>query len=129
MFSRCNRLVLDEELYRSAITMAKNVCYAGHPHASAENAHVAAFLRGDSPDYKCPELVDLPIFPRKMHDTGVLQLESRAPTAKTVKDLPSLLLQAPVDDKDSEEELYKQHMVVVNGWRAYMRLFHSRRTR
>ncbi|KAJ3540953.1 hypothetical protein NM688_g6155 [Phlebia brevispora] len=114
-----DRLLFDDETYIAASTFLKSVISSGRPYLPPECNHVHNFLRADSPDHSCIELLDTPIFPINKQQKGSNSSSNlRHPILSGVKDLVPLLPTVP-EDQDSEEEIYKQHMVIVDGWQAF----------
>ncbi|KAJ7739636.1 hypothetical protein DFH07DRAFT_839946 [Mycena maculata] len=83
-----------------------------------KNRHLDPCARPDSPPVpsRVPEPPFIPIFPRRHragngireHDTGLTDIIS----------LPAVIL-PPAKVEELEPDLYKQNMVIVNGWHAY----------
>ena len=114
---RHNRLKVDQE----AVQLARSV-RGVLPGGRWVNSNVNDFLRCDSPTPETAPLLEIPLFPRNkcVGDESPLpaQRESRAPGISTLKDLPSVLAQVLLSD-DLENELYKEHMKVINGWSTH----------
>ncbi|KAJ7611582.1 hypothetical protein FB45DRAFT_940310 [Roridomyces roridus] len=66
-----------------------------------------------------PEPPFMPIFPRRQRVRGGVREADPPPSGlKGVASLPAVIL-PPVKVEEIEPELYKQNMVIVNGWHAY----------
>lgn len=97
--------------------LLKNVLSAGSRLTSTENDSIRGFLRAESPVHAQTQLIDIPLFPRNDKKFSSSSDEVLlGPSLMSMKDLPSILPVVP-ECQDSEDDLHKQHMVVVNGWR------------
>lgn len=76
--------------------------------------HVNAFLRSDSPLPVIPHTEFVPIFPR-VPETSKSRNDSIPASFSEL----SLLIPVIEDVDPDEKDLYKQHMIVVDGWRRY----------
>lgn len=131
---RCCRNVSDKCLYRQiklpidaqthvgVLQLLKGVPAISSSSAKDDdvNSHRAAFLRAESPPLQPIRLCSPPIFSRSLQtgyrpSTTTTSKHSLAPEA--IADLPELVPKAVMKPDDDEDDLYKQHMVVVNGWR------------
>lgn len=91
-----------------------------------DNAHVHSFLYGDatdSPLQVVPQLASPPLFPRDRKPGGTVST-TLDPTwessLRDLKELGSVLLPGNVNSDDSDD-LYKDHMIMVDGWGVYRR--------
>ncbi|PCH39205.1 hypothetical protein WOLCODRAFT_167851 [Wolfiporia cocos MD-104 SS10] len=87
-----------------------------------QSRQVQDFLRSESPPITFTHLDTPPIFARDQNpgykkDRCSVNATGRIFGIEDTSDLPSLVPKAQISD--DEEELYKQHMVVVDGWHAY----------
>ena len=98
-------------------------------HSTSDlHAEAKAFLRADSPLLELPRLASPPLFPRD-RCPGYHSSHSGAGHNHLVlgdlSDLPAVVPLVALTD-EAHEELYKQHMVVVDGWRErYQRFPHN----
>lgn len=96
--------------------------------SAGENARVESFLskiRADSPTYEPLRYVSPPLFPREQNPGGMRGSASTSGRLQDIKDLSSIVQIAEDPDKGESVELYKEHMVVINGWSGYMRLYRA----
>ncbi|KAF7793464.1 hypothetical protein EIP86_004576 [Pleurotus ostreatoroseus] len=107
-----NRLIFDDETYNSANALLKNILSSGNQASAKDSNEVLNFLRAVSPVHEHTELLDIPLFPRENNNLG--SEDALRPGRISMKDIPSLLPAIPVHT-DSDEDLFTQHMVVVNG--------------
>lgn len=98
-------------MYNSANALLKNIL-SGHHATSSESNGVLSFLRADSPVHDHTGLIDIPLFPREKN--GLRSDDAPGPSIISMKDIPSLLPEIPVHNSD--DDIFKQHMVVINGW-------------
>ena len=79
----------------------------------------------DGPSIDLPRFTSPPIF-SKERQLGRARVQDHPATSEHglqgLQDLPAVIIPArPIDD-EGENDVYKQHLVVVNGWGEYMRL-------
>lgn len=74
------------------------------------------FLRSDSPPLEIPRLDSPPIFPRHERPGATRSRLSASHDSNTRDTLSSL---KPVKIEEEDIDMYKQHMMVVDGWRTY----------
>ncbi|EKM61502.1 uncharacterized protein PHACADRAFT_190671 [Phanerochaete carnosa HHB-10118-sp] len=119
------KLVIDPDTLASVRDLVQQTLPQGNAfkHNNDDNVHVAAFLcRKDtnSPTYDPPRYASPPLFARDRNPGG-----ARLPTASRygglggLKDLGPLVQTAKNPNEEESTDLYKEHMVVVDGWKAY----------
>ena len=91
------------------------------PKTLHANSHLDEFLgRSGSPPPTLPRLEFLPMFPRTERPGGNQTFDTLKPVhpsiPKGLSDLQSMLPEANTVD-DEYNDLHKQHMIVVDGWR------------
>ncbi|EMD42186.1 hypothetical protein CERSUDRAFT_90789 [Gelatoporia subvermispora B] len=120
-----NRLPMNAEIVHHIPILLKSV--PGIFRAtdfSTECSHTHDFLRVASPDPTIVPLESPPIFPKDRYP-GVINDDLRdlhpLPCLDTFRNIPELLGRADLTEREghSQEDLYKQHMVIVDGWHAY----------
>lgn len=114
------KLSIDAQTHSSMLEMWKSAM----PHRSPQvGKQSKTFLRSHSPPIDIPNLVSPPLFPRDRRpghlstsrtDNGKNFLES-------IGDLVPLLPPASID-QECEDDLYKEHMAVIDGWREFLML-------
>jgi hypothetical protein len=96
------------------------------PKTTHENTYFRAFLRSDSPQPTLPQPEFVPMFTQAVRIGGTKALDDPKPVHPSIpsflSDLPSMLPE-PIEVDAEDEDLYKQHMVVVDGWRKYLTSF------
>lgn len=94
-------------------------------HKTTDNAYVASFLTGDgtaSPTYDSPRYASPPLFPRDRNPGGSrFGSANEAGGPHGIQELGSLVHAAEDPDRGEAADLYKEHMVVVDGWSECMR--------
>ncbi|KAL7285548.1 hypothetical protein ACG7TL_000652 [Trametes sanguinea] len=120
------KLQMDTGTHREVMTLIKAVPTLAKNSQNPTPHVVQEFLRAESPLPEFPELETLPVFPRRDRlgqdpDKGC----STSGTADfvliptTISHLAtSALPSVPMRDED-EEDMAKEHLVIVNGWQAY----------
>lgn len=115
---------MDTGTHREVMTLIKAVPTLAKNSQNPTPHVVQEFLRAESPLPEFPELETLPVFPRRDRlgqdpDKGC----STSGTADfvliptTISHLAtSALPSVPMRDED-EEDMAKEHLVIVNGWR------------
>ena len=123
MVYRNLRLAIDSTTHSSILGLYKSVPEMFPPRTAHIDSHVDAFLLSDSPPPTLPQLEFVPMFARAdrlggAQTSNTLQtVHHSVPNA--LSDLPSMLPESKVED-DENKELYKQHMVIVDGWRTFL---------
>ncbi|GBE77464.1 hypothetical protein SCP_0103390 [Sparassis crispa] len=90
--------------------------------APGDNAYARDFLRADSPIPMPAQLDSPPLFARDRlpgHRPNALVSYPHPAGLKSMSDLPALVPKVEIKKEDEEEDLYKEHLIVVNGWQAY----------
>ncbi|KAI0652408.1 hypothetical protein C8Q79DRAFT_937519 [Trametes meyenii] len=119
-----NKLLIDAETHRLVLVLIQSVPMLVKAAPVSESPHVAEFLRGESPPPDVPDLEMLPIFPYGERFGEPLRSVPGGPNKtgpptvlETLSQLPDRIL-APVV-KDDEDDLAEEHLVVVDGWKAF----------
>ncbi|KAL4251505.1 hypothetical protein ABKN59_005052 [Abortiporus biennis] len=82
---------------------------------ATENSLTEEFIRLDSPPLDTIGLDSPPIFSRDRKPGGSTGLQTKLDISKICEMIPHKTLEV----EDDMEDLYKEHMVVVNGWQCY----------
>ena len=107
-------------MQKDIAALFKSVAFLSSREPASSDVHeeAKAFLRADSPPIELPRMASPPLFPRDRQPG--YNASSRTSLAGhglgDLADLPAIVPTAAPGD-ETEEELYKQHMVVVDGWR------------
>ncbi|KAI0361024.1 hypothetical protein OH77DRAFT_1585206 [Trametes cingulata] len=108
-----NKLSMAADTHRSVLTLLQSVpALAKAPEPSTPH-HVVDFIRSDSPLPDVPELETLPIFPRNDGQGG------NAVKLENMSQLPVTMLPLVKIKEEDEEDLAEEHLVVVDGWKAF----------
>ena len=106
------RPTIDSETHSLMLKLYKSVPRLISSQTFTDSFQPNTFLRSDSPVPVIPHTEFVPIFPR-VPKTSVSRKGS---VPASFSDL-SLLLPVFEDVETDEKDLYKQHMIVVDGWR------------
>jgi hypothetical protein len=117
------RPAMDSKTYSSIISLYKSVPLMFPPQIQHINSHVDAFLHSDSPPPVLPPHEFVPMFTRVGRLDGAQTfdtLKSSHPSIPNgLSDLPSMLPELEAVDGE-DNSIYKQHMIVVDGWRKFL---------
>lgn len=121
------RLTIDSTTHSSLLSLYQSVPIMCPPKTPHENTHFGAFMRSDSPQPTLPRPEFVPMFTQADRIGGAKALDDMKPVHPSIpsflSDLPSMLPESIVVDTE-DEDLYKQHMVVVDGWRMFLTSLH-----
>lgn len=123
---RGHKLVIDPETLSAVVKLIYQVRTQTEIDKENDNGHVRSFVYEDvtdSPSQVVPQLASPPLFPRDRKPGGSLSttlVATRESGLKDLKELGSILLPGNVNS-DGSDDLYKDHMTLVDGWGVYSR--------
>ena len=124
---RGQKLTIDPQTRASVLDILKPIVGRAplDPEKKGQNAYIDAFLQKDgrqSPSYEPLPLASPPLFPRDRTPGGALAPTGRAPRAISgFKELGELIQKEARIESDGSDDMYKEHLMVVNGWGVCMR--------
>ncbi|KAI0673682.1 hypothetical protein C8Q78DRAFT_1018447 [Trametes maxima] len=120
-----NKLPIDAETHRCVLALVQSVPMLAKAAQTSEPPHITEFLRCESPPLDVPELEMLPIFPggkrwgNASHSTlGGSDHNGPSTVLGALSQLPDSIM-TPVKIKDDDDDLAEEHLVVVDGWKAF----------
>ena len=126
-YSRGHKLAIDPNTRNSVRELIQRSLPQRTASGNRDNAHVESFLLAegdDGPSIDLARFTSPPIF-SKERQLGRASVQDHSATSRGLQgwqDLPAVIIPAkPIDDEE-EDDIFKQHLVVVNGWGEYMRL-------
>lgn len=97
--------------------------------SATDNDYVSTFLNGNglaSPTYEPPRYASPPLFPRDSNPGGPRHGSmNQVGRPRGIQELGSLMQVTGDPDGGEAVDLYKEHMVVVDGWSGCMRFEYS----
>ena len=120
-FRRQLKLPMDGQMQKNMMALFRSVEPLSRRTAATSDVHeeAKAFLRAASPPVELPRMASPPLFPRDRRPGNNAPSSGAYMTNLGLGDLTDLpaIVPAVAPGDEAEEELYKQHMVVVDGWR------------
>ncbi|CCM03793.1 uncharacterized protein FIBRA_05941 [Fibroporia radiculosa] len=118
------KLPIDASMHTQVSRLSQSVIALYRPVATpCPEARYHEFLRADSPLAELVRLDSPPLFPKDRHpgrqSSSDVVLRECVSTLSSLSDLPSLIPEVDLREEDEEEELYREHMIVVDGWHAF----------
>src|SRR5882762_7622027 len=118
---------MDSATHSSMLALFKSVPAICPLKASHANSHLHKYFRFDSPPPTLPRLEFVPVFARADRLGGAQTFDTikldHPSIPNSLSDLPSMLPESKIVAEE-DRDLYKQHMVIVDGWRKLLIFLH-----
>ncbi|KII93076.1 hypothetical protein PLICRDRAFT_694319 [Plicaturopsis crispa FD-325 SS-3] len=111
---------IDAPMQKAMLDLFKTIPALSRPPPEPYvNSHITDFLNGSErpPQSLVARPISPPIFPRNRNPGSKPAPDAPSSLSQSVGHLASVLPLVEVEDED--RDLYKQHMVVVDGWQTY----------
>ncbi len=116
-----NKLPMDAETHKGVIMLMKTIPILANTARPSATHHFDDFLRSSSPPLDLLELEVLPLFPRSA-PLGPRSGSISSPTVAldAMAQVSERLISKVGMREEDEEDLAEEHLVAVDGWRAYL---------
>jgi len=116
-------MAIDSNIHSSMMLLFKSVPQMFPPTIPQVNSHINSFLYADSALPALPQPEFVPMFARAGRLGGAQELLTNKFDHPSIPNaLPGLPLMPPelAVVEDENNDLYKQHMVIIDGWRTFL---------